>query len=199
MRVGLLGGSFNPAHEGHAHVAETALTRLGLDRVIWMVSPQNPLKDARESAPLSARLDSARAKAKGSRMAVTDLETRIGSRYTIDTLRALKARWPGVKFVWVMGADNLADIGRWRGWREIFRLVPVAVVSRPGAVLKGRASLAARRFAAAELPAERSKGLADAAAPAWTLLRAPLNPASSTAIRAAGPRRSRDDGTAPTW
>jgi nicotinate-nucleotide adenylyltransferase len=184
MRVGLLGGSFNPAHEGHAHVAETALRRLGLDRVVWLVSPQNPLKNARESAPLSARLASARSKARGPRMAVSDLESRIGSRYTVDTVRALKARWPGVKFVWIMGADNLAGFHRWRGWTELFRLLPVAVVSRPGAVLKGRASLAARRFATAELPLTRAKGLADTAAPAWTLLRAPLNAASSTAIRA---------------
>jgi nicotinate-nucleotide adenylyltransferase len=184
MRVGLLGGSFNPAHEGHAHVAETALMRLGLDRVIWLVAPQNPLKDARETAPLAERVAGALRRARGPRMTVSTLESRIGSRYTVDTLRALKARHPGVKFVWIMGADSLAGFHRWRGWTEIFRLVPIAVVSRPGVALKSRAAPAARRFARAALPSGRAKLLPDAATPAWLYLRAPLNAASSTAIRA---------------
>jgi nicotinate-nucleotide adenylyltransferase len=183
MRVGLYGGSFNPAHAGHAHVARTALTRLGLDRVIWLVSPQNPLKARRETADLTARLDGARRMAAHPRMIVSGLETQLGSRYTIDTLKLLKARFPGVRFVWIMGADNLADFHRWRGWAEILRQVPVAVVDRPGMGLKGRLSPAARRFSAARRPAGQSRRLAFATPPAWVYLTAPLNPASSTAIR----------------
>jgi nicotinate-nucleotide adenylyltransferase len=184
MRVGLLGGSFNPAHEGHAHVAETARVRLGLDRVIWLVSPGNPLKSAAEQAPLAARMASARLVARGPSMRVSDVERRIGARYTIDTLRLLQGRYPGARFVWVMGADNLADFHRWRGWTQIMREVPMAVIARPGASLKSRLAPAARRFASARLSSRQSRLLASATPPAWLYIRAPLNPASSTAIRA---------------
>ena len=183
MRVGLFGGSFNPAHEGHAHVAETALRRLELDRVIWLVSPQNPLKSSHETRPLAERLAGARQWARGARMIVSDAETRLGSQYTIDTLRVLRARYPGVKFVWVMGADSLATFHRWRGWTQIMREVPVAVISRPWAALKARTSPAARRFAGARLPSSAASILADATAPAWVYLTGPLNFASSTALR----------------
>ena len=131
MRVGLFGGSFNPAHEGHAHVAETARRRLGLDLVVWLVSPQNPLKSAHETAPLATRMAGAQTYARQRGMTVSDAETRLGSRYTIDTVRALKARFPGVDFVWIMGADSLATFHRWRGWTQIMAETPVAVVSRP--------------------------------------------------------------------
>lgn len=184
MRVGLFGGSFNPAHEGHAHVAETALHRLNLDKVIWLVSPQNPLKSSRETRPLAERMGEARRWARGSSMIVSDAETRLGSQYTIDTLRVLKARFPGVKFVWVMGADSLATFHRWRGWTQIMREVPVAVVSRPWAALKARSSPAARRFAFARRPASAAATIADADVPAWVYLTGPLNFASSTALRA---------------
>jgi nicotinate-nucleotide adenylyltransferase len=130
MRVGLFGGSFDPAHEGHAHVAETALKRLGLDRVWWLVSPQNPLKP--KSSPFKKRLKSARGQARGPRMVVTDLEKRLGCRFTYQTVRALKARYPGVGFVLVMGADNLANFRQWRNWREVAASIQVAIVSRPG-------------------------------------------------------------------
>jgi nicotinate-nucleotide adenylyltransferase len=183
MRVGLFGGSFNPAHEGHAHVAETALRRLNLDRVIWLVSPQNPLKSSSETKPLAQRMDAARQRARGSAMIVSDAETRLGSQYTIDTLRVLRARFPGVKFVWVMGADSLATFHRWRGWTQIMREVPVAVISRPWAALKSRTSPAARRFAHARKPASAAATLPDATAPAWVYLTGPLNFASSTALR----------------
>jgi nicotinate-nucleotide adenylyltransferase len=131
MRIGLFGGSFDPAHEGHAHVAETALERLKLDRVWWLVSLQNPLKP--KSAPYRQRIASARAMARGRKMVVTDLEQRLGATFTYQTLRALKRLYPGVKFVLIMGADNLKNFRKWRNWREVAAAVPVAIVSRPGA------------------------------------------------------------------
>jgi len=142
MRVGLFGGSFDPAHDGHAHVAQTALRRLRLDRVIWLVSPHNPLKQARGPAPLAQRLAGARAVAHGPAMIVSDVESRIGSRYTLDTVRLLKGRFPGVRFVWLMGSDNLAGFHRWRGWSQIMREAPMAVV----------AALRARSQAASPVP-----------------------------------------------
>ena len=183
MRVGLYGGSFNPVHEGHAHVAETAMARLNLDRVIWLVSPQNPLKSRRDTAPLTERLASVRKVARARGMVVSDIETRLGSQYTIDTLRLLKARHPGVHFVWIMGADSLKDFHRWRGWTQIMREAPVAVVSRPWASLKARLSPTARRFAHARHAASQAPILARLPAPAWVYLHGPFNYASSTAIR----------------
>ncbi len=185
LKVGLFGGSFNPAHDGHAHVAETAMRRLGLDRVVWLVSPQNPLKSSHETAPLAERMASARAVAAkvGPAMIVSDIETRIGTRWTIDTVRALKARYPGVQFVWLMGSDNLASFHRWRGWTDIMRLMPVAVVARPGSLLDSRTAPAAARFARFRVPAAQAGLLPSLQAPAWTYLTAPLNPRSSTAIR----------------
>lgn len=186
MRVGLFGGSFNPAHDGHAHVAETALVRLGLDRVIWLVSPQNPLKGAPE--PIEARMAGARSFAAGPSMIVSGAEAKLGSAYSIDTIRALKARHPGVRFIWVMGADNLAGFHRWKGWTEIFRELPVAVVARPGATLRALTSPAAHRFAGARVaPA----ALPTATPPAWSYLGAPLNHASSTLIRERQAQRGR--------
>ncbi|MDP3802258.1 nicotinate-nucleotide adenylyltransferase [Brevundimonas sp.] len=189
MAVGLFGGSFNPAHDGHAHVAETAMRRLGLDRVVWLVSPQNPLKDARDSAPLEERMASARAAAKlaadGRAMVVSDFETRAGTQWTVDTLRALTARHPGVRFVWLMGSDNLAGFHRWRGWTDIMRTMPVAVIARPGSLHHSRTAPAAVRFAPARIPTRQARLLPGLAAPAWTYLTAPLNPRSSTALRAA--------------
>ena len=189
MRVGLFGGSFNPAHDGHAHVAETAMRRLGLDRVIWLVSPQNPLKDARESAPLAKRMASAehaaRLAASGPAMIISDVETRMGTQWTIDTLRALVARHPGVRFVWLMGSDNLASFHRWRGWTDIMRLMPMAVIARPGSLLDSRTAPAAARFAGARVSSDKAKLLPDLEAPAWTYLTAPLNHRSSTALRQA--------------
>jgi nicotinate-nucleotide adenylyltransferase len=183
MRVGLFGGSFNPSHAGHAHVAETARKRLKLDRVIWLVSPQNPLKPSHETDAVARRTAGAAALARGPGTIVSDLEARIGSRYTLDTLRVLRARFPGVHFVWIMGADSLAGFHRWRGWTQIMRQVPVAVVSRPWISLKSRFSPAARRFAHARLTSSQAASLVTAQPPAWTFLRAPLNFQSSTALR----------------
>jgi nicotinate-nucleotide adenylyltransferase len=183
MRVGLFGGSFNPAHEGHAHVAETAKRRLKLDKVIWLVSPQNPLKPTHETADLAGRLARARALANERGMIVSDAETRIGARYTIDTVRALKARYPRVRFVWIMGADSLATFHRWRGWTQIMREVPVAVVSRPWIALRARFSPAARRFARFRRPSSQAALLPGMTPPAWVFLRGPFNFQSSTALR----------------
>ena len=186
MRVGLFGGSFNPAHEGHAHVAETALQRLKLDRVIWLVSPQNPLKTSAETATLADRMAGARRQAgHDPRMIVSDAETRLGVTYTVDLLNRLRLRYPKVKFVWIMGGDNLASFHRWRGWTDITRTLPVAVVARPDALLQSRSAPAARRYARWRRPSRQAQLLADAPTPAWTYLRAPLNSASSTKLRAA--------------
>jgi len=183
MKVGLYGGSFNPAHEGHAHVAETARKRLGLDRVIWLVSPQNPLKSAADLEPLSSRMAGVRRFARGRAMIVSDAETALASTYTLDTLRALKARFPGVKFVWIMGADSLAGFHRWRGWTQIMKGVPVAVISRPWISLKSRFSPAAQRFSRTRRPALAARVLARTKPPAWIFLTGPLNFQSSTALR----------------
>ena len=183
MRVGLYGGSFNPAHNGHVHVAETALKRLGLSRVIWLVSPQNPLKSTDETASLDERMRGARAMARGGSMKVSDVETRLGVQYTIDIIRILKARFPGVHFVWIMGADSLLTFHRWRGWVKIMRACPVAVVSRPWASLRSRFSPAARRFARSRQPERNAKSLALSPAPAWIYLHGQFNFASSTAMR----------------
>jgi nicotinate-nucleotide adenylyltransferase len=184
MKVGLYGGSFNPAHEGHAHVAETAKRRLGLDRVIWLVSPQNPLKGRHETASLGERMAGARELAEGPGMIVSDAEALLGSAYTIDTVRALKARFPRVKFVWIMGADSLATFHHWRGWTQIMREVPVAVISRPWISLKSRFSPAALRFARYRWPSSRALGLAGSKPPAWVFLFGRFNFVSSTALRA---------------
>jgi nicotinate-nucleotide adenylyltransferase len=183
MRVGLYGGSFDPAHEGHAHVAETAKRRLNLDRVIWLVSPQNPLKRGDDTADLAERMAGARALAKGPGMIVSDAEAKLGSAYTIDTVRSLKRRFPGVSFVWIMGADSLANFHRWRGWTQIMREAPVAVVSRPWISLKSRFSPAALRFARFRRPSATALTLARRRPPAWAFLFGRFNFQSSTALR----------------
>jgi nicotinate-nucleotide adenylyltransferase len=183
MRVGLFGGSFNPAHAGHAHVAETALIRLGLDRVIWLVTPGNPLKEAQGRAPLAARIRSAERQACGPSMIVSDLESRIGSRYTLDTVRVLRARCPGVRFVWIMGADNLLSFHAWRGWADIIEALPVAVIARPGSLIRSRFAPTALRYAHARIPSRAARILPELSPPAWVYLNARLNFASSTALR----------------
>jgi nicotinate-nucleotide adenylyltransferase len=183
MRIGLLGGSFNPAHDGHRHISLVALRRLGLDRVWWLVSPGNPLKGKAKAPELSARVAAARAIAHHPRIAVTGFEAALGSAYTVDTLRFLKQRFPAVDFIWLMGADNLIDFHRWRGWEELFGMVPIAVLDRPGFRLKARASKAAQRFAAAAIDESDAGGLALLAPPAWTMVSLPLSGLSSTGLR----------------
>lgn len=182
-RIGLLGGSFDPPHEGHAHITHEALKRFQLDEVWWLVSPGNPLK-TRGPAPLNVRLDAARNLMDHPRVRVTDLETKLGTRYTAATLAALKRRYPGVSFVWLMGADNLADFHRWDRWRTIFETVPLGIVARPGDRISARMSPAARRFRSAKLRSREAGGLAGSAAPAWCFVNVPMIPISSTALRA---------------
>lgn len=179
--IGLLGGSFNPAHEGHRHLSFEALKRLGLDEVWWLVSPQNPLKPARGMASLARRLEKAREVARHPRIRVTDLERVLGTRYTVDTLRLLRRRCRGVRFVWLMGADNLAQIPNWKGWTEIFRLAPIAVFDRPPYARRALAGRAAQRYRQART---KPRNLAAADPPAWAFVRMRPHPASATAIRA---------------
>jgi len=183
MKIGLFGGSFNPAHEGHHHVAETARQRLGLDKIIWLVSPQNPLKVTHETAPLSQRIEELKPFV-GPHGIISTFESRIEAKYTLDTLRALKARYPGVHFVWIMGGDSLAGFHKWRGWVQIMHMVPVVVVSRPGALMNARFSPTAKRFSHFRVRERGGLTIPGMTAPAWAYLKGPLHGHSSTAIRA---------------
>lgn len=185
-RVGLLGGSFNPAHEGHRHVAELALQRLRLDQVWLMVSPGNPLKPRRGMAAFADRLASARAVADGRRVVATGIERRLGTVYTLDTLRALRRRFPRTRFVWLMGADILAELPRWRRWAELVRVVPFAVLPRPSYTRRALAGRAAQRLRACRIPARAAATLADRAPPAWVFLPAREVGVSATALRGSG-------------
>jgi nicotinate-nucleotide adenylyltransferase len=181
--IGLLGGSFNPPHIAHRLISEAALKRLGLDKVWWVVSPGNPLKKRTPPAPLAERMRLCRAAATNPHIVVTGFEADLPSPYAVSTLAFLRARSPLVHFVWIMGADNLVQFDRWERWREIFTMVPVAVVDRPGWRMKALASKAARAFAKNRLPETDAALLAHTPPPAWTFLTGPLSHASSTAIR----------------
>jgi nicotinate-nucleotide adenylyltransferase len=194
MRIGLLGGSFNSAHEAHLEISLTALKRLQLDQVWWLVSPGNPLKDASKLPSLKERVQAARDLAKHPRIAVSGFDGGKGSAYTIDLLTELKRRYPGVNFVWLMGADNLAGFHHWRAWQEIFALMPVAVFDRPGFRLKARASNAAQRFSAYHVDESDASGLARFQPPAWTILSHPLSRLSSTELRAKKPAKKKEKG-----
>lgn len=186
LRIGLLGGSFNPAHEGHRHLALWALRALGLDQVWLLVTPGNPLKAGRPSPPLGERVASAAAIADGRRVVATGIEAELNTRFTVDTIRALKRRFPAASFVWLMGADSLRDWPRWRGWERIARLVPFAVFPRPSynhAALSGRA---AHRFGASRHRLAEAKLIARAEPPAWIYLAGREDSISATALRAAG-------------
>jgi nicotinate-nucleotide adenylyltransferase len=183
MRIGLLGGSFNPAHRGHRHISLAAMERLGLDRLWWVVTPGNPLKSNGELASLEERARLARAVARHPQIVVTEFEAALPSRFTADTVAFLRKRFPGVHFVWVMGGDNLVQFHRWRDWRRIFAAMPVAVVDRPGMRHKALASPAALNFARARISEADAGKLALMRPPAWTYLSIRLTAASSTAIR----------------
>jgi len=185
MRIGLLGGSFDPAHDGHAHITREALKRFGLDRVWWLVSPGNPLKD-QGPAPIKDRMARARNVMQDPRVEITDLETRMGTRFTWDTLSNLTQAYPGVHFVWLMGADNLATFHQWENWQDIMGLVPVGVLARPGQRVSARMSVAARRYRRHRLGVREAQMLGAAVAPAWVFVNVPMNDTSSTGIRARG-------------
>lgn len=186
MRIGLLGGSFNPAHRGHRHIALLALTRLRLDAVWWLVTPGNPLKDHSDLAALQLRVENARQIAAHRRLKVTGFEAKANTAYTADTLDLLRFRCPGVHFVWLMGADNLCGFHRWDRWRRIARTMPIAVVDRPGATFKALASPAAHALATARLPDVLVPGLPLCQPPAWAFLFGPRSAESSTRLRRNG-------------
>lgn len=184
LRIGLFGGSFDPPHAGHRLASLTALRRLDLDRVWWLVSPGNPLKDTRGLAALDARLAACAQVANHPALDVTGIETALGVRYTIDVVRALGQRCPGVHFVWIMGADNLRSFHRWQHWREIAATLPIAVVDRPGSTLDAAKTPAAAYLARYRIGEAAAGGLPDLAPPAFVFLHGPRSPLSSTALRA---------------
>jgi nicotinate-nucleotide adenylyltransferase len=186
MRIGLLGGSFNPAHAGHLHISVTALKRLRLDRVWWLVTPGNPLKDKAGLAPLDQRVALAGATACHPRIEVTAFEAALPGPYSIDTMRFLTRRFPGARFVWIMGGDNLAQFHRWRRWPELFRAMPILVLDRPDARHGALASPAAKRFARSRVAESLVSRLPLLCPPSWAYLTLPLCGLSSTAIRAGG-------------
>jgi nicotinate-nucleotide adenylyltransferase len=185
MRIGLFGGTFDPPHAAHRAACLIAMKRLNLERVWWLVTPGNPLKDTRGLAPLAQRIAAARALAHHPRIDVTGLEAGIGAHYTYDTVRYLLGRCPGVRFVWIMGADNLRTFHRWQKWRAIAAIVPIAVVDRLGPSLYAAAGSAGQALARYRLPDSQAKLLADHRPPAWIYLHGLKSPLSSTALRAA--------------
>lgn len=190
--IGLLGGSFNPAHDGHLMISLIALKRLQLDEVWWLVSPQNPLKSAAGMAPFSERLANARTVATHRRIIVSDIERRLGTYYTRDTLKRLCASRRGQNFVWLMGADNLVQFPKWEGWKEIFNTVPIAIFDRPTYSSKALAGIVATRFADRRIPERDASGLVRRKAPSWVFLHSRLNPVSATKIRAQNSNRAHD-------
>jgi nicotinate-nucleotide adenylyltransferase len=179
----LFGGSFNPPHDGHREASLLALRRLQLHRVWWLVSPANPLKDARELAPLALRLGAAREVSRHPRIKITAIEAAIGATYTYQTISYLKLRCPGVHFVWLMGADNFRAFDRWQRWRDIARLVPIAIIDRPGSTLTALHGRAAETLAPYRRDESYAPALATAVPPALTFLHGPRSPMSSTALR----------------
>ncbi len=186
QNIGLFGGSFNPAHEGHLHVATTAQTMLGLDEIWWMVSPQNPLKPKQPS--YESRVETVEALDLPPGMRVSHMERDFGTRYTVDTLAQARQRWPRAGFVFLMGADNFLQLPQWKDWHTIMGLVPIAVISRPGknnTAIRARLGRAARLYRNARVPEQQAHILKYQTAPAWTFLTTPLHSQSSSAIRAA--------------
>jgi nicotinate-nucleotide adenylyltransferase len=183
MVVGLFGGSFNPPHDGHVLVAETAIRRLGLDQLWWMVTPGNPLKNQSNLAPLGDRIAMSEGIARDPRIRVTAFEQGLGDHHTARTLAYVKARNPSVRFVWIMGADNLASFHRWKNWQQIARTFPIAIVDRPGDTLSYLSSKMAKTFDYARLDEREAEKLAFLKAPAWTFLHGPRSRLSSTELR----------------
>ena len=200
-RIGLLGGSFNPAHRGHRQVSLAALRALDLDEVWWLVSPGNPLKDSADMAPYGARLSSAKKTARGAPIRVSDFEVRSGTRYSVDTLRELLRQHPGHRFIWLMGMDILPNFHLWRDWRQIARLVPIAVMPRPGYDAAARAARAMGWLGRFVRPSSQARHWTEWSSPAIFFLRLPTDRTSATALRALDPNwhrqlHSRDRGNA---
>jgi nicotinate-nucleotide adenylyltransferase len=183
-RIGVLGGSFNPAHEGHRYISIAALKRLALDEVWWMVSPQNPLKDPCGMAPFEERVGQARQMANHPRILVTDIERTLGTVYTAETLTALTRRFPRHRFVWMMGADNLIQICEWKQWRKVFETVPIAVFARPSYSIRAASAKPARVFARYRVREKLANVLAAMRPPAWVFLHVRPHPGSASSIRA---------------
>jgi len=183
--IGLLGGSFDPPHEGHAHITREALKRFGLDQVWWLVSPGNPLKE-HGPAPLDIRMKAAAQIMDHPRVKVTDLEVSLGSPYTARTIPSLQRLYPRVRFVWLMGADNMVQLNRWQDWQAIMQSVPVAVLARAGQRLGARRSVAARMYRGSRITGRSVHSLGQSEAPAWAYVNVPLVKLSSTQIRKAG-------------
>jgi nicotinate-nucleotide adenylyltransferase len=183
MVVGLFGGSFNPPHEGHRLVAEIAIRKLGLDQLWWMVTPGNPLKSKRYLAPLAERIAQSEKLAADPKIRVTAFEKALGLNYTAQVLDRIRSRNPRVRFIWIMGADNLRDFHRWQNWRKIAKTFPIAVVDRPGATLSFLSSTMAKTFDYARIDEDDANTLSRIPAPAWTFIHGPRSTLSSTAIR----------------
>ena len=183
--IGLLGGSFDPPHAGHEHISKEALKRFGLDRLWWLVSPGNPLKTD-GPAPLADRMQAACAMMQHPRVTITDIEAQLGTRYTAQTLVALRRRYPGVRFVWLMGADNLAQFDQWRDWRWIMETVPVGVLARPEERLRARGAKAADIYRGCRLASRDSHALGQRTAPVWCFVNVAMRDVSSSDIRAGG-------------
>ncbi|KJZ20785.1 nicotinate-nucleotide adenylyltransferase [Loktanella sp. S4079] len=183
--IGLLGGSFDPPHLGHVHITRAALRRFGLDGVWWLVSPGNPLKPV-GPAPLADRMAASGAIMRHPRVQITDVEARLGTRYTAQTLRALQKRYPQINFVWLMGADNLAQFHLWQDWQWIMDNVAIGVIARPGDRIAARMSKAARVYRHSKLSSRSSHLLGRKTAPVWSFVNVPMSDQSSTAIRARG-------------
>lgn len=186
-KIGLLGGSFNPAHRGHRAISTHAIRALALDEVWWLVSPGNPLKPDAGMAPFAARMASARAVARHAPIRPTAIEARLGTRYTVDTVRALRRRFPRVQLIWMMGEDNLAQFHRWRDWREIARTLPIAVIARPGYSRAAHASPALGWLRRSVRPAGQARKWTEWSLPALVLLRFRPDPTSATGLRSADP------------
>ena len=194
LKIGLMGGSFNPAHDGHRHIAETALKRLGLDEVWWLVSPQNPLKSRDGMAPFQERLASAQRVARNPRIKPKDFELRMGTHFTADTLVELRRRCPRMRFVWIMGADNMIGFHQWERSSLILHTTVIAVFDRPSYSLRALASRTAKRYGGVRVPEAASRTLVTRKAPAWTFLPCRLHPASATQIRRSRQHGGRPDG-----
>ena len=182
-RIGLLGGSFNPAHAGHVHISLEAMKRLGLDEVWWLVSPRNPLKKADDLADYATRLTFARRLAAHTPIRVLDIEAQQGLHYTVDTIAYLTRLYRTTRFVWLMGADNLAGFHRWRSWRTIAAMVPIAVLDRAPYAVRSLRGRFAQQFHTRRLPAAHAARITESALPAWVYLTIPRHPLSATYLR----------------